>query len=265
MNIEDELRQLFKDDERLDLHVSSRAEETVVRGAQRRRQRRGAAAGAFALVALVGAGVGLVQLRHYTLNTDLAGPSLSTSAPSTSTPPPSTTVITETVTVSLDPPPTGGTDTGGGNNTGSTKKSTGTTPPPRAPEAAAPVYNKLTLAMTEADALKTGMLVEGQFQAGEVCKNYAMTSVSDPRAVVISAAKGIVRITLPEYAKTSRSIGTGTKVSDVKAAYPTAVQNGSEVTVQMNTAPKWFYVFETDGTTVKTVRMRLADSDCPSA
>jgi hypothetical protein len=264
VDIEDELRQLFKDDERLDLHVSSRAEETVLRGAQRRRQRRGAAAGAFALVALVGAGVGLVQLRHDPLTTDVAGPSLSTSPPSTSTPPPSTTVITETVTVSADPPPVGGNNTGS-NGTGSSKKPTSTTTPPRTPEAAAPVYNKLTLGMTEADALKTGMLVEGQPQPDEVCKNYAMTSVSDSKAVIISAAKGIVRITLPEYAKTSKQIGSGSKVTDLKTAYPTAAQNGSELVVQMNTAPKWFYVFENDGTTVKTVRMRLADGDCAGA
>ncbi|ANZ37024.1 hypothetical protein BBK82_14045 [Lentzea guizhouensis] len=267
MAIEDELRQLFKDDERLDLHVSSRAEETVVRGAKRRRQRRSAAAGAFAVVALIGAGVGLVQLRHAPLNTDMAGPSLSTSQPSTSTPAPSTTVITETVTVPAGTPPTGGNNSGN-NNSGSstsTKKSTGTSAPPRTPDAVPPVYNKLTLAMTEADALKTGMLVEGQPQPDEPCKGYAMTSVDDPKAVIISAARGIVRITLPQYVKTSKQIGSGSSVADLKAAYPTAAQNGSELVVQMNTAPKWLYVFENDGTTVQTVRMRLADNDCAGA
>ncbi|MEU7480138.1 hypothetical protein AB0A63_29430 [Lentzea sp. NPDC042327] len=269
MNVEDELRRLFKDDERLDLHVSSRAEETVVRGAQRRRQRRSTAAGAFAVVVLIGAGVGLVQLRHGPVDTDVAGSALSTSAPSTTTPPPSTTVITETITVPADVPPTSGTHPGNGNgNTGSgstTKSTTGTTTPPRAPEAAAPVYNKLRLTMTEADALKTEMLVPPKPQPDEACKNYAMTSVNDPNAVIISAARGIVRITLPEYAKTSRNIGAGSTVTDLRNAYPTATQNGSELVVQMNTSPKWFYVFENDGTTVKTVRMRLADSDCSGA
>lgn len=212
------------------------------------------------MVALVGATVGLVQLRHDPLVTDVAGPSLSTSQSSTSTTPPTASTVTETVTVPAEPPPeTGGNNTGGGNTK---KPPTSSSTPPRAPEAAAPVYNKLSLGMTEVDALKTGMLVEGQPKPDEACKGYAMTSVDDPKAVIISTAKGVVRITLPEYAKTTKNIGAGSKVTDVKTAYPTATPNGSELVVQMNTAPKWFYVFENDGTVVTTVRMRLADSDC---
>ena len=261
MDLDDELRKLFNDDDRLDLHVSPQAEETVVRGAQRRRRRRGAAAGAFAVVALIGAGAGVLQLRHVQ-TTDVAREMLPTISSTPSAPPlaPYVTTHTETVIVTADPGvPDSGTTVGA-----PVKPPTGNSSTPRSPEPEPGGWGKLKLAMSESDARKTGVLAEPAADTvqDEKCKKYPMQSVAEADAVIISTAKGVVRITLPSYAKTTKNIGVGSKVADVKTAYPTAAQNGSELVVQMNASPKWVYVFENDGTAVTKVRQRLSDNDC---
>ena len=96
------------------------------------------------------------------------------------------------------------------------------------------------------------------------CKAYARQSVSDNDAVVVSPDKGIVRMLLPSFAKTPKNVGAGSKVADVKTAYGNATQNGSNLVVPMNATPAWSYVFETDGTTVQKVFMRLNANDCSS-
>lgn len=265
MDLDDELRKLFSDDDRLDLHVSPKAEETVVRGAQRRRRRRGAAAGAFAVVALVGAGIGLLQLRYLPEAFDAAGPLLPTSSSVSSTPPPAPQVSThtETVIVTVNPPVASGGNT---NTDVPSKPPMGTNSSrPSVPEVGG--WGKLKLAMSEADALKTGVLVEPTTAPNpdEKCRKYATQSAADADAVIISTVKGVVRITLPSYGRTTQGIGVDSKIADVKAAYPNAAQNGSELVVPMNATPKWDYVFENDGTVVTKVRMRLADNDCATA
>lgn len=261
-DLDDELRRLFSDD-RLDVHATPDAADAVLRGADRRRRRRSAVTTAFAVVALVGAGVGLTQLRPTTEHT--AGDLLPTSMPTTSSNPPSpsasTVYLTTIVTVEAPPVNSTGANPGNGNTTaGNPRKPTSTTPPPPPPSEPGK-FGKLSLAMTEADALKTGSLVEPGTPSGS-CTTYATTTVPDTDAVVISPAKGIVRITLPSYAKTGKSVGAGSTVADVKTAYPTATQNGSELRVEMASTPKWTYVFENDGATVTTVRMRLNANDC---
>lgn len=262
-DLDAELRRLFSDD-RLDVHVTPDATDAVLRGAHRRRRRRTAVTTAFALVTLIGAGVGLTQLRAHEDNT--AGDLLPTATSSSSTPPPpsvSTITLTTTVTVDAPPPGSSGSVPGnGGTSTPGSVKPTTTTPPP-APPAEPGKVGKLALAMAEADALKTGSLVEPGTPANG-CTTYATTTVADGDAVVISPARGIVRLTLPSYVKTQRNISVGSTVADVKTAYPTATQNGSQLLVEMAATPKWTYVFETDGAAVTSIRMRLAANDCPS-
>jgi hypothetical protein len=265
-DLDDELRRLFSDD-RLDVHVPSDATEAVVRGAGRRRRRRSAVASAFAVVTLVGAGVVLTQLPPPADNTaeELLPTSSSTSSATSTTPSPSTVFMTETKIVEA---PTSGNPNNPdkpGNTANPTKPRT-TTPPP-APPAESGRFGNLILGMSEADALKTGELIEpsSTTDPDAKCKAYSTNSVPDSDAVIISMAKGLVRITLPSYAKTGKNITVGSKVADVKAAYPTATQSGSTYLVQMAATPKWTYVFETDGTAVTTVRQRLVDHDCPSA
>jgi hypothetical protein len=262
-DLDDELRRLFSDD-RLDVHATPDAADTVLRGADRRRRRRSAVTTAFAVVALVGAGIGLTQLRPTTDHT--AGDLLPTSMPTTSSNPPSpsasTVYLTTIVTVEAPPPnSTGGNPGNGSPTSGKPNKPSSTTPPLPPPPSEPGKVGNLLLAMTEADALKTGSLVEPGTPSGS-CTTYATTTVPDSDAAVISPARGIVRLTLPSYVKTGKGVGAGSTMADVKAAYPTATQNGSELRVEMATTPKWTYVFETDGATVTAVRMRLNANDC---
>lgn len=257
-DLDDELRRLFSDD-RLDVHVTPDATDAVLRGADRRRRRRAAVTTAFAVVVLVGAGIGLTRLPS---STDVpAGALLPTSMPtSSSTPPaPSISTVTRTTVVTVDPPATGNPTAG---NTSKARTTTPPSPPPSEPGR----FGKLALAMSQADALATGSLVEPSSPADPEgrCVAYATTTVPDGKAVVISPARGIVRITLPGYAKTQKGISAGSTVADVQAAYPTATQSGSELRVEMAATPKWTYVFETDGAAVAVVRMRLAANDCPA-
>ncbi|MFD5824066.1 hypothetical protein [Lentzea sp. NPDC060358] len=261
-DIDDELRRLFSDD-RLDVHVTPDATDSVVAGASRRRRRRAAATGAFALVALIGAGVGLSQLRPLSLDSAEEVLPTSTSTATTTPPPPSISTYTQTVTVTVDPPP----GTQNGNQDGATPSSsgrTGSTSTSPSKEGAPGVWGKLALGMSEEDALKTGSLTAPGGAVGS-CKPYAMQSNVDPEAVLISQAKGIARIKLPSTAKTSKNIGIGSTVSDLKTAYPAAEQNGSDLVVQMTATPRWAYVFQNDGAVVTGVHMRLADHDCAGA
>ncbi|MEV6241714.1 hypothetical protein [Lentzea sp. NPDC051838] len=260
-DLDDELRRLFSDD-RLDVHATPDATDAVLRGADRRRRRRSAMTTAFAVVALVGAGVGLTQLPSSGDHT--AGELLPTSSPSTTSVSQSTSTVYSTTVVTVDPPAnsSGSTPGAGTPSSGNPSKPRTTTTPPAPPPAEAGKFGKLVLGMSEADALKTGSLIEPGTPVGS-CTGYATGTVAENDAVVISPARGLVRITLPSYAKTAKNVAAGTPVADVKNAYPTAVQNGSELRVEMAATPKWTYVFETDGAVVTTVRMRLNANDCP--
>ncbi|SMD21545.1 hypothetical protein [Lentzea albidocapillata] len=262
-DLDDDLRRLFSDD-RLVVHVPPDVTDSVVRGARRRRRRRTAVASVFGVVALAGVGLGLAEIRLRNPG-DLAGPLLPTASSGTPTSPPpiSVSTFTSIATVTVDPPP----NSNGGNpspNLGTTGKKTTNPPPPATPEAQAGRYGSLALGMSEANALKTGSLVEPSTPADEEnrCTAYATQSVPDSNAVIVSPVKGIVRITLAAYAKTPKNVGAGSTVDAVKTAYPNATQSGSAVVVAMAATPKWSYIFESDGAKVTTVQMRLSDNDC---
>ncbi|MET9227016.1 hypothetical protein [Lentzea sp. NPDC003310] len=261
--LDDDLRRLFSDD-RLDVHSTTVSTEAVLRGADRRRRQRAAVAGSFALVAVVGAGVGLSRLGEPLPDTASNGV-LTTGVTTTTTSPPPVSTVISTVTVTVEPPPNqnGGT-TSGNPGTKSTPPSKPTSVPP--PESQPGQYAKLALGMSEADALATGTLVEPSTPADAEnrCKAYARQSVPDNDAVVVSPDRGIVRMLLPSFAKTPKGVGAGSKIADVKIAYGNATQNGSNLVVPMNATPAWSYIFETDGTAVQKVFMRLNANDCSS-
>lgn len=259
-DLDDELRRLFSDD-RLDVHVTPDATDAVVRGADRRRRRRTAVTGAFAVVALIGAGVALTQLRP--TSDDTAGPLLPTSTSSSSvTPPPSASTYTSTVTVTVDPPPTGSGNTNqpGGNPPRSSSKPSSSAPPPT-PESAPGVFGKLALGMSHDAAVETGELGNPGAHTNPDCRIYGLKPGNGFTDVIISLQKGVLQIKLPTAAKTSKNIGAGSTVAEVKAAYPTATQKGSELVVPMTATPRWNYIFENDGTNVTAVYMRLAVED----
>ncbi|GHH48914.1 hypothetical protein [Lentzea cavernae] len=265
-DLDDELRRLFNDD-RLDVHSEPVAVEAVVSGARRRRRRRTAVTGAVAVVALVGAGIGLTHLTTSRLE-DTTGALLTTGTSATSTPtsPPPVSTVVSTVTQTVNAPP--GTGTPDDTSTGDPGKPSSNRPSTTlVPESQPGRYGTLALGMPEAEALETGSLVEPSTPADaeQRCKAYATKSVPDANAVIVSPAKGIVRIMMPSYAKTPKNVGAGSTVADVKTAYANAAQSGSHVTVQMAASPPWTYVFEIDGTTVTTVFLRLAAGDCTTA
>ncbi|WP_434451873.1 hypothetical protein [Lentzea sp. E54] len=267
-DLDDELRKLFSDD-RLDVHSTPVSTEAVVRGADRRRRRRTAVSGAFVVVALIGLGLGVPQLGLLSADSPVGALLQTASSGATTTPPPpSVSTVTSTVTKTVEQPPATNGGNPGGPNTGSpSKPRSSTASSPATPEAQPGRYGTLALGMSEADALKTGSLVEPGSAADpdNRCKAYATKTVADGNAVIISPAEGIVRITVPSYAKTTKNIGVGSTVTEVKDAYPTAAQNGSSLVVQMAATPRWSYVFENDGTKVTTVLMRLAANDCTTA
>ncbi|SEP73095.1 hypothetical protein [Lentzea albida] len=256
-DLDDDLRRLFNDD-RLDVHSEPAAVDAVLSGARRRRRRRTAVTGAVAVVALVGAGVGLTRLDSLR-SEDTTGAMLTTSVSSPPPLVPSTSTYVSTVTKTVNAPPPGN-----GEGPGEPTSNRSSSPPP--PEPAPGRYGTLALGMSEAEALETGSLIEPTtpVDADKRCKTYATKSVPDADAVIVSSAKGIVRITMPSYAKTPKNIGAGSAVSEVKAAYANAEQTGSGVTVKMAASPPWFYYFESDGTTVTTVHLRLTGGDCSS-
>ena len=258
-DLDDELRRLFSDD-RLDVHVTPDATDAVVRGADRRRRRRTAVTGAFVVVALIGAGVGLTQLRP--TGDDTAGPLLPTSSSSSSaTPPPSVSTYTSTVTVTVDPPAPGSNNTNptGGKPPKSSSKPSSSAPP--TPESAPGVFGKLALGMSHDEAVETGELGNPGAHTNPDCRIYGLKPSNNFVDVIISLQKGILQIKLPPAAKTSKNIGAGSTVADAKTAYPTATQIGSELIVPMIATPRWNYVFENDGTNVTAVYMRLAVDD----
>ncbi|MFD4672911.1 hypothetical protein ACFWNN_24510 [Lentzea sp. NPDC058450] len=266
-DLDDELRKLFSDD-RLDVHSTPIATEAVVAGANRRRRRRTAVTGTFAVVAVVGAIAGVVQLNALQ-HEDTVGALLTTASTTASTTPPPVYVstYTSTATVTVPVPPSGNgsanPDTPGSASTPKSSNKPNTSTPPTA-EAQPGRYGTLALGMSEADALATGSLLQAGTAPDGRCKTYATKSNSADDAVVISPDRGIVRITLPDFAKTPKNVGQGSKVADVKTAYANAVQSGTTVTAKMAATPPWSYVFETDGTAVTQVNMRLDANDCAS-
>ena len=267
-DLDDDLRRLFGDD-RLDVHPAPDATDAVLRGAHRRRRRRAAISSASLVVALVGVGLGATQLR--TLSHDDPADELletATSTASTTSLPPSTSTVAapgSSSRAATPPASSGGATTPPGTGTGKPRTTTPSPPPP--PPAEPGRLGALLLGMSEADALATGALIEPSSPADQEnrCTAYATRSVPDSDAVVISPAKGIVRITRPSTAKTQRNVGVGSTVAEVKAAYGGATQSGTTVLVPMAASPSWSYVFTTNGTTVTMVHMRLAAHDCPTA
>ncbi|WNV91524.1 hypothetical protein [Umezawaea sp. Da 62-37] len=238
MDLDDELRRLFRD-ERLDIQVKPGADQAVVTGARKARRKRVVLAGAggtFAVAALVAGSIALAGIGGG-VSMEPAGPVLTTTTGSSPTEPESQPKL---------PPVSAGGQVG---------------------------YGKLQLGMSEADALATGLLTPGPDDSTG-CHTYSTgTQPQTPGAVIISPAKGILRITLPDYAKTTMGISVGSTAAEVKMRYP-AADEYDEGFSYLNTSPfPWYYQFiiangrnpHADGDQVTLVRMQLTSIDCSSA
>ncbi|GLZ32591.1 hypothetical protein Lesp02_47790 [Lentzea sp. NBRC 105346] len=84
-------------------------------------------------------------------------------------------------------------------------------------------YGKLKLGMTRQEAEATGLL--GQLdQEQDGCRLYRLAeNPAFGPSVAIAEKSGVVKIRLPAGTKTSKGIGTGSSVADLKQAYPNAM------------------------------------------
>lgn len=133
---------------------------------------------------------------------------------------------------------------------------------PSTPVSGSVGYGVLKLGMAEADAVSTGFLTRGPDDSLG-CHTYFTQGHPDAvGAVVISPTAGVVRITLPDDAKTSMGISVGASVADLKARYPKAVEHDFGFTVTANGTPSWVYVFLVESEAVTRIRMQLDTREC---
>ncbi|MCP2244725.1 hypothetical protein [Lentzea aerocolonigenes] len=91
-------------------------------------------------------------------------------------------------------------------------------------------------------ALKLGMTLEEARATGQTSVSFdALGCASDDR-VAISKKQGVIRISLPAEAKTSRGIGIGSTVAEVKKAYPNAEEYRAGFAADVDGYEYWFVV-----------------------
>ena len=126
-------------------------------------------------------------------------------------------------------------------------------------------YGVLKLGMAEADAVSTGFLTRGPDDSLGCHTYFTQGHPDSVGAVVISPTTGVVRITLPNDAKTSMGVGVGASVAELKARYPKAVEHDFGFTVTANGTPAWIYVFLVESDSVARIRMQLDTQECSLA
>ncbi|MCP3799613.1 hypothetical protein NLX83_10130 [Allokutzneria sp. A3M-2-11 16] len=230
MSLDQELRRLF-DDERLELPVRPDAEHAVLRGAKRRRTRRRALAAGGAAVAVVAALAGGIVL------TDLGR---------TASAPPATD--------RSDPVPTpapGRIDTVPHDVIG--------------PHG----LGRLSLGMTEADAVATGLIKANSKEKSEDgCRgyNYADETVRHGYySLLFSDKHGLVRLEARRGTKTPEGIRIGSSVRDVERVYTASKMwhgaVGERITdVPGNPDANYWLIVRDDVLT--EVRLELKEQDC---
>jgi hypothetical protein len=137
---------------------------------------------------------------------------------------------------------------------------------PNAPASGSVGYGMIKLGMSEEEAVATGFLTRGPDDALG-CHTYFTQGYPElVGAVVVSPEKGIVRITIPDTAKTSMGIGVGSTVAELKARYPRATEYAAGFSFATKGTPSWYYEFLVDSfrdtDQVKMIRMRLDSPEC---
>lgn len=119
-------------------------------------------------------------------------------------------------------------------------------------------------------ALKLGMTPEEAEQAGLTGLNWGPNgdaTCTGAQKVIISKKYGIARITLPPDAKTSKGIGVGSTVADVKRAYSNAKEFRMGLGVKLTDAASYqftTYGFRDDDEIVE-IKLMSNQTDCAFA
>lgn len=145
----------------------------------------------------------------------------------------------------------------------STVVTTVTSPPQ--PESLVKIDNRLGYG-----ALKLHMTAEEAVAAGVQNLRWGPNGDSDcagAENVAISKKYGVERITLPEGARTSRGIGVGSTVADVKKAYPNATEYRMGFSVKLNDTGSYSFTTFGYADTDKIVAIKLManQTDCAFA
>ena len=184
-----------------------------------------------AVVAAIAA-VGLAACTNTPAQDQNAAPAPQTQSSETAAPPPS--VVTEVVTSTVTNPPKPQSVTDQTDNR--------------------PGYGALKLGMTLEEARAAGLT--NLTWDDDIC-------VGDDK-VAISKNHGVVRITLPADAKTSKGIGTGSTFGDVKKAYPNAQEYRGGYSARVT--DQWGYTFKgdpgNDANKVATITIGSSVADC---
>ena len=272
VNVEDELTRLFTDD-RLDVPVRPGAQASVLAGAQRRRNRRRAAAvtcGSLAVVAVAVVGVaigGAGPARHDTL--PAINPPATSALPSEVPLPGPPPVPLESGAV---PPPTitsaPSSRTGAPSSTRSPSSSTGpvirsvlraaSTDPTIGPAG----WGRLTLGMAERAAVATDEFDVSKGYSGSPCHRYWLRNGGNT-PVDVSPTAGVARIDARPGVTTPEGLGPGSTDEQVLAAYPKATVSGPTITAPVPGNNGAVYVFNTDAThEIVSLRLELARHNC---
>lgn len=221
MELDDELRQLFTTDDRLDVPVRPKAEEIIVAGARRVRRRRivvATASGGLA-IALVVAGVVLAGGRP-----DAMPPA---TGMSTTTQPPASTVQVTSLASSTGTAGSTGTATSAATTTSSSESSSTISTETRNPRQ--PMLNYEVLGPTGLRTLQLGQSLSDARATGMVgplinvigpggCATYDMTYDGSLAGQLIIS--DTVQAISAAPVRTPEGVGRGSTVEQVKAVYP---------------------------------------------
>ncbi|TDV50931.1 hypothetical protein [Actinophytocola oryzae] len=262
MALDDELRQLFTTDDRLDVPVRGDAEQIIVAGARRVRRRRivaATASGALGVVVVVVVGIALAGASPDAMPPATANSTTRPAAPvSSSTSPPTHTSATAPA---VEPGPE---DT----TTEKQPKSTPTKPTDAGPPAlrfqvVGPTgLRALTLGQTIEEAQATGLLGAKTSDEGD-CAVYALAGDDRVSGQVYIATT--VRMIEADPVQTPEGVGPGWTIGQVEDVYPALDEADADtghalVPVPGNAAAGFLFGFA-DGV-VTTVTLQSTDQTC---
>ncbi|WP_020663449.1 hypothetical protein [Amycolatopsis benzoatilytica] len=268
--LEQRLRALFADD-RLTVEPADDAAAVIVAGARRRRRRQRAltsAAGAACALAVVSAGLAVVQLRGEHATADLSSRAVSAPTPLASSPVPEPT---SSAASSAEQAPVEPSDT---------EESDLPVPPARPPRHSTPVptsqptskvvagtlvtadgLGAVKLGMTEKQLTDQGVQLTPVKESGS-CTYYDVAGAGVPAATaVVSADKGVVSVKPDGAAHTPEGVGDGSLKDQVTSTYPGTSESSSELVSPTGDQGAYHFTLNSDGA-VQGVEVRAKAQDC---